>query len=760
MSNNDTLNYLRIRSSSKSRHQEKKENSWNNRFHVSKPPEYNPLNDRHLQYLLAQKRKKQVVFAPGRILPRRNLMSRGPSPLRVRHIPSSKQLMKPPTVEKSALKGAIDRLHLSYDSKEVDQQFRDAFLLVIDTLPQKSQNTLIENEIRELSRDCHIVQSITKAVREREECLSEIRDSGLDVIQGCVDKLRLLSVQVVEYIQKWRDQLGSIHQMFRTRVFLYDNNNYLIQMKDDTSFVSEALGLPNKEDPFLLNSFTKKRHRKGSSLPSGLLNRINYCASVLVNETGTNSDKSKKKESIPLPQDSQQRAEISFEATNSSTISREISEYSQQISSGIKDTLGCPLKIFSTSASLKFPALIWINNNGKRIGFLILNLEKQKTLQKRVHISHISCISPEDLGPVIQYTVDYIWKNYPCIEIRVAMIYYAIHNGKYETDNEIKSFFDNAGFRWKQMISDKGNSMSIQHLGLRRPETLPFTTPSTTHLFEDNIQMFYACLLQLDLTAEPHEKLNHPTETVYSLLGLSSAYKVLGKATEETAYELKDTVAKLQTGWVPSALRLRKAEKPQDISKDFSSLGLGLPPISQSLESAVSCFGLELNWEHFQTGVYKEKNYLKITNCEISIVQSGDKLVYIVPTEDPNFNLFFVPSLSSSFAYAKLILDNIVDSTQVSSDHIWIPAFEVKATSKLSNLISRNVNEYTITECIESVRFSILSPAHPLGSIQMVPSLAELIIEPPFIFGVLNTEVEEKLNIPYLVTHIQEHNLK
>lgn len=698
-------------------------------------------------------------------------------------------------------------------------------------------------EIDDTSSNRSILLHALKTVTAREQALNDLkklaqRDRHSISRQELADKLtnlRTLSLNTVDLIQSWREKLATYSQnLLPSKIqFMVDDENYLVKMKNDTTYLSstviaELIYISPKSDPFFVYSSSTSLGKAKSpgklELPiaSSLLSRIRKCEMILLEEgvTGApvrenifelrnkakninlepmtiNSDKeneasqssrrssrqhnrsnrslfsrdnsigaqeSPEESKIHITQDVPVASPASterlvLESLNPVNIEDQIENYSLKVPDVLKEALGKPESAYINSQSMRYPAYLWVKNDKNIIGFVILNLENQKSMQKRLMISHISAESLKLYSDVLALVIDYIWNNYPCIEVRIGMISKVNEQGKYEADKSVKEFFDKLGFRWKQMIYT-GDKTPLQLLGLRRPDTVE--TPQnimSQQLFGDCMEISYACAAQVS-----HESRNIPTQSPYfSLLGIACALRSLDfVATDGSSlgHKIQDLISKMQVNWIPPAFRFRK-EKYEGAMNDLKSIGLSLTDFKSDCETSVSCSALGLSWGKYQTSIINGVLYTRVHQTQVNIMRSGDSLAYIVPTEDPNFSCFFIPTNdregAMAFNTAKEVLSRI-ERVEDTKEEIWIPSFVVNQENKLGELINSKVGELNITSCSEIVNLKFLSPLHPKGSLLTQPEANVIILDSNFIFGIMHNKVDEELEVPFFVTYVTRGN--
>jgi len=354
----------------------KKEESWNGRFYLEQIPRYNCIEDRNCETykkILVKKRTKQFVVkkeSKGHTLlgfegPRKKLgdesdatafaakrpesHDRPPIDIRVRGMYGGVEVKPRDKARAESMKrtGTTDtllkekkvlqeRLLATWDRLSIPMFHRESFVKCenIQNLKQTVEN--IKKEIDEIETNCSSVQMAIKAVTARENCLKQLRNvitkfsqhaEGQEV-EGfneeelkqksveLLSHLRLISLNVIETILKWREY---IHQTFYSSrnttkatqlmsvPFIYNQSNYLIKMKTDTKDLidtplSKYFSFSNKSDPFFIEPASDEQPGKLLlTIPKNLLSRIRACDFTLENEVAVDIPKNNEPHSPLTP---------------------------------------------------------------------------------------------------------------------------------------------------------------------------------------------------------------------------------------------------------------------------------------------------------------------------------------------------------------------------------------------------------------------------------------------------------------------------
>lgn len=136
-------------------------------------------------------------------------------------------------------------------------------------------------------------------------------------------------------------------------------------------------------------------------------------------------------------------------------------------------------------------------------------------------------------------------------------------------------------------------------------------------------------------------------------------------------------------------------------------------------------------------------------------MSSKSALVYIIPTEDPGFNTFIIlvsGKIQDPLERAKEIFTEIHEAKQKISE-IWIPEFRVVGENRVGIR-----EDGSNVMCQENIVVHIKAALHSKGNVRLVPGRESLVICGSFLFGVINSRVDEEFEVPYLATYVQTSN--
>ena len=325
---------------------------WDARFIHQPMPEYNPLADRHCEAYRNMLEKQHrgpknakgraaAVMAPGGIRARRrnlgidkdsvasnSIEDRSRKPTIDEHAANSNAPSHVPrqnrqTSKKSRgqsharkFRGAVitdeivlylqQELRKCWEAYGIDEYHRSIFNEHLQGMSAEDFSPIIAKEIEDFGREKAAVQLANTGIVAREECIKHVtalegalHDDGvpqeaLTEAVNLLHSLRMLSLNVVECIVKWREQLLCMKAQVNPEntkspaaiPFLWRGENYLTKMKSDTLFLAESaysrvFNFSAKSDPFLVfpslshtgvgtaSLMAKKRAKGGSPHKSG-----------------------------------------------------------------------------------------------------------------------------------------------------------------------------------------------------------------------------------------------------------------------------------------------------------------------------------------------------------------------------------------------------------------------------------------------------------------------------------------------------------
>lgn len=213
--------------------------------------------------------------------------------------------------------------------KSIDEFHQETFLAAVTGMPRDFSAPMIAREIENLKKNHGSIQHLQRAILAREECLTDLEkskekiedaiskenydeDGGLlvdgfpleedlmDSLCHQIHALRLLSLNVVDCIVKWRESILYAYSIKKQDVkvsYIYKDENYLTKMKSDTKWLGDSpvnkyFNFSNKSDPFLVlpSTATRGRKKRGNGeklvvpLDNYLMKRIRASEMVLMGE--------------------------------------------------------------------------------------------------------------------------------------------------------------------------------------------------------------------------------------------------------------------------------------------------------------------------------------------------------------------------------------------------------------------------------------------------------------------------------------------
>ena len=745
---------------------EPREQSWDSRFHLGKIPEYDATHDPNLKVSNLVKTRKKIRIIQQRPAKR---VKRPQIAVDLAKCVSVKGLNKQPVIQKTMLSNLSQKLEEVWDSKSVPQHLRDLFMSAIENREIKEKTSLIIKETEASKRDKSETISLVKAVQKREKLLSYLQDFAEKFMSNpsnpikntCIENLitlRLSSLEVVEAVVAWRKRMSDLDVNLKNCEFLWEEVNYLKKMMSDFKALekTEMGKLIDlwENDPFLMHC--KADFGKAEvPLEVGSLKRLKEAEGVLRSDGMPEVRKA-----VPVPQtpgkltESRSRVFLKEETKELALVAvignveEQLYQYSLSVPDTIQESLGKVENVFSTATSLRYPAFLWAKIGAETVGLLSLNLENQKSMQKRLFISHISVLQIDLFDRFLDLILSHIWQNYDCIEVRVGIISKVTEQGKYEADKSIKQYFDSKGFRWKQMIYTV-NQVPVQLLGLRRPDSIPVPSVKNS-IFDDNLELAYACAVQVSTLSLP-DITNHDSVNYCSLVGVSCAVKAIGHCSNGKIGEI---IEKLKG--VPPAFRFRKDLKLEVALKDLQGLNLdtrGIEELEDDMETSVSCSALGLSWVRYLPCCHGGIEYTKVCSGVVRMKTEGVE-AYLVSTEDPQYSVFIVPGTmgARSFEGIRDLIKGI--STDGEVEELWIPRFKLTETIQVAISGTKLSDEKSISQCKEFVRFNVGSGAHPIGGLAGLPADGAVVIKEEFVFAMIHHKVDEELDVPLFVVHV------
>lgn len=719
-------------------------------------PEYNAAQDPNIKppHMIKTRKKLMLIQDKGKKI------KKAPALSELAKCVSVKGFKKPPVVQNTILTNLARKLESIYELKGVPVPLREIFLKSTEKLQVKERTASIVKETELLKQEKSLTLQALRSIQKREDLLKNflgfaktikvptnaIKTTSVENLLG----LRQQTLLVVENVQNWKKKILEFDSEFLNLCFVWEGENYLRRVMDDfvilnSTQISGFLELlPN--DPFFMHC------QGGVDVPvdGGMLKRIREAEELLRKEGMPEVRKVAKVETPRKLNECRSSRVFVKEETKelvlkpaTGDIEEQLYQYSLLVPENVQESMGKPENAYNVALGLRYPAFLWGKIGTETVALVVLNLENQKSMHKRLFISHFSVVQIELIEKLLDLLLNYIWSNYDCVEIRVGIISKVTEQGKYEADKSIKQFFDAKGFRWKQMIYTV-NQVPVQLLGLRRAEGGE-STFATYSIFDDNIEMAYACTVQIqDQVLPSNTLLNY-----CSLVGLTCAIKAIGSCKTQPI----DSIMKKLKG-IPPAFRFRKDNKLENAIKDLQSVNLSDSHLIEDIETSVSCSALGLSWTKYLPARLNEKSYTKINSGIVKMKSSG-KEFFLISTEDPQYSVFVIPGPKEEelFETVKNLLKNMTNEGDV--EELWVPGFLVEEHTEVCGVIGTYIDESkVIGKCNEVYKFKVFAALHPLGSVECVPGEKAVVVDQEFVFVMIHHKVDEELEVPMFVVYV------
>ncbi|EAS07478.2 hypothetical protein TTHERM_00572140 (macronuclear) [Tetrahymena thermophila SB210] len=413
--------------------------------------------------------------------------------------------------------------------------------------------------------------------------------------------------------------------------------------------------------------------------------------------------------------------------------------------------------------------------NGKIKGIAYYFNESSQQ-SRRITLMHVSAVDQKNLDQFLNQIIQYIFKNDSCDEIRFCIYHHENEEGNMQVHKEIQTIFTSKGFKWKQVNNDKYTHQRTTILALRRPADIP-----STHKLKqfDHIIVESIAFIQHSSSAKPEssQSLNNFDMTVNLLGSLDQTiqddpkFATLLSKCENKIFSrgIEQINVLMRKNYQYSDM---KKESFEDKDKFIESLkSYEIQYDSSHLDSNNKIFAsvskLALKWRAFSQCQIDQNLYLRINipNTDdhnyMKATSKINKTVYILPTDDQNTNIFLFEiddqeQFKQDFQQnVKEVMKSLQNTQQIKED-IFIPAFETTLKQDLS-IKKEDNNEY---KCYQQLKISI-NYYTPLPKIQIKVqknSNSQVIIRPPFVFGFINNDIDEILEIPYYSALIEKGN--
>ena len=427
---------------------------------------------------------------------------------------------------------------------------------------------------------------------------------------------------------------------------------------------------------------------------------------------------------------------------------------------------------FDSILKQSYPAWIQVLSSEKRLGIMSFSIDTINTSVKRTFIHHISAVCAEDLAATLDRGLRYIWETIGCSEVRIALNYREIE-GKMEADPEMKSLVSERKFRWKNLTNTADGRRTII-MGVNRPVEVPCDSLSSD-IFKESLLIRYAAGLQI---ASIDPSIPPSTETtdsgLISLVGLAACLKTftdLSLAANSSQSQLISLRQALPEDFPYPACRLASSESLPTALENVNSQKLSLSGLIDGSMTYTVCMSLGLRWSSFDTALLdlagESYHYLRISDLEVNVSKGEEDEVYLVPTDDSQFNLLIVACESlpaEPWLKAVSVLQDFTSGNRSFSEkagEIWLPGFDTEQTSKpVQSLVGLEVGtERGVRYAVETMAMTLQAPIHSLGNICYESGRDSVVVAKPFLMGnaytvILNSKLDDLTPTPYLVSPV------
>ncbi|KAL4510652.1 hypothetical protein ABPG72_004806 [Tetrahymena utriculariae] len=396
---------------------------------------------------------------------------------------------------------------------------------------------------------------------------------------------------------------------------------------------------------------------------------------------------------------------------------------------------------------------------------------------RRITLMHVSAVDQNNLDQFLNQIIQYIFKNDSCDEIRFCIYHHENEEGNMQVHKEIQTIFTSKGFKWKQVNNDKYTHQRTTILALRRPANIPSThkLKQFDHIVVESVAFiqnssqamppeYYQSLNNFDMTVNLLGSLDQTIQEdpKFATLLSKSENKIFSRGIEQINVLMRKNYkySDMKKEQFENKEKLIESLKNYDIQYDCSHLD----PDNKVFASVSK---LALKWRAFSQCQIDRNLYLRINipNTDdhnyMKATSKINKPVYILPTDDQNTNIFLFEiddeeQFKQDFQQnVKEVMKSLQNTQQIKED-IFIPAFETTLKQYLS-IKKEDNSEY---KCYQQLKISI-NYNTPLPKIQIKvqkSSNSQVIIRPPFVFGFINNDIDEILEIPYYSALIEKGN--
>jgi hypothetical protein len=748
-------------------------------------------------------------MAPGRLRVIRSPPKEA-SPVRLKKTGSSGGLKKNPLVSNQILRSLFTEVRFVWDEKAIPDEQRTLFMECIEGLPLRKKAVTVAKHIEELISNKAMVQYVLRTIQAREKALKKLQglcehasQAGLEdaVVQQSIDLLsafRLLSLNVVECIAAWRDQLAGLNPSeirVRKAAFLYEGQSYFLKMKQDIDFLKESplnqlFEFAAGPDPFLKAAASNKRSRTKLelSIPYAMKSRINKAEFLIIEEASAQqiSTTYVPKSALPsqrriivepsvLPDDPEPVEKVrslSHDRIAKDNVMRQsrkrLDELKESLELRPEDNLVVEteaIEVIGLEDNVESALESYIQG---------VTVEIRETFGDAKSTYSVVVKSPypcflwlkqgKTTVGLLAFNIDtqsmlskrIVVNHFSCLHphrlaelLKIALDYlwktypadevrvalaYRDIDGKFAVDEFIKARLDEAGFKWRN-LTNTGDGKRLLIMGLKRPEAQLCTNSQLAVMFQETIVLNLASVV----TCKAEEEEDQPQELEGSacVVTILAALQQLPVKPSETPGHFEALLTKTGTAFKFPAIKALASADPAEVLKLLAAQNFTISLPSELAKTAAAVSSLGFTWFKFLP--------VKATVAGRSIAYNYIRESEISVAKSAERQVYIVP-IDRSFSV--FIIPGAVEGdlltatqriTQGISEIVDVKDSILIPSFKLSRHSSVKgvqvpLTDLSVAEVIEEFSLELRTTLHPKGSLSAAPE-SVLRVEGSFVFG-------------------------
>ncbi|CAD8124808.1 unnamed protein product [Paramecium sonneborni] len=650
---------------------------------------------------------------------------------------------------------------------------------------QQQAEKLVTAEIDSIRNNKSVVRTLHQLTIGRERCLKEISrlsrgnfSDFLKKISKFIYDLRKLTLNFMEFHRKWRNGLNQKYEW--NYIWRIKDRDYLHQIKEDHKFIykhhSKTMQYFQLEDDDIFYLSVVKQAQKDDQQQEYLIQHKmeqKYIEKMIELQEYFNTKMGDYKP-VKIGQQYNQNSEINpvgspgFEERNNINMQDYVSEviYNTKelqfnlVKYSFKDLFGI-LKNWSSqnvqelNDSFKYPmdhikdllmywqeaAVLRIDNNGLIICSIDQEFSGRRWILHQIYLNKDPKWQ-QRLGVVIQHFIKMlIQKGDPFTSVAICC-----SNDQYmkKVLGDLKfTFSKNITYNKFNVVIYEQKVQNIQSNFMRQ-----YFTPLT-------LRMLRIYAKQLESTLITNEELM--IAQYCSNIGKNDMMKF-----EQNILDLSQNLNKSKLYGQEYML----FKKPNDVKTKYQ-IEFSTPIQSQMYFQQ---FNVKLNFKYFSSEFCRNNTqpYLRLTAhpnlneqepsiLQLSSSEIGNGIIYLISTIDPIIKIFIQEvqpnqiSKSNIQSFINQAFEKF-DKKQECQHHIWLPQF--KCTGKQMKLSDANIEAYFQNDTYLSVQY----PRNPSLHTNKYFNDTDKIIQPPFLFGIVQSDLE-KINKPLFSILINKEHI-